>query len=77
MNYDDRFNAEGYADPTAYQALANIEKEEQTANRRAGLLLRVLRDILTLSGFVSLLPLKVRERRSGRVYTTENKEDKK
>ena len=75
MKYDERFNAEGYSDPTAFEAIRNIELEEQTANRRAGLLLRIFHDILTLAGFVSLLPLKVREKKTGRVY--QDKQDKK
>ena len=29
MNKDDKRNAEGYLDPTAYQAIKNVEKEDQ------------------------------------------------
>ena len=61
-------NAEGYKDPTASAAIENITKEERDADRRAGLLLRILKDLFALGGFHSLVPAKIRDRRTGREY---------
>lgn len=61
-------NAEGYADPTATEAIENITRAEQAANRRAGLVLRILRDLFALGGFKTLEPVRIRDRKTGRVY---------
>ena len=65
-------NAEGYADPTATQAIENITRAEKDADRRAGLLMRILKDLLSLAGFVFAAPIRLRDRKTGREYK-ENK----
>lgn len=47
MSWNDRKNAEGYSDPTAYQALKNIETEEERFHK----LLHMIFDICALSDF--------------------------
>jgi hypothetical protein len=44
---DLRKNAEGYSDPTAYEAIKNIDKEEERFNK----LLHTIFEICELSGF--------------------------
>lgn len=59
-------NAEGYKDPTASAAIEKITREEQDADRRAGLLLRIWKDLMALGGFRSLVPARIRDRKTGR-----------
>ena len=47
MANTDRKNAEGYSDPTAYQALKNIEAEEERFHK----LLYAIFDICELANF--------------------------
>ena len=47
MSRSDYFNAEGYADPTAYAVL----KEESELDARVNALVKALRTIAKLSGF--------------------------
>lgn len=67
-NYRPGCNAEEYPDPTASAAIENITRAEKDADRRAGLLLRILKDLFSLGGFHSLVPVKLRDRRTGREY---------
>ena len=61
-------NAEGYHDPTATEAIENITRAEKDADRRAGLLMRILKDLLSLAGFVFAAPIRLRDRKTGREY---------
>ena len=61
-------NAEGYTDPTATEAINNITRAEKDADRRAGLLMRIIKDLLSLAGFVFAAPIRLRDRKTGREY---------
>lgn len=65
MNDKDlRKNAEGYSDPTAYQAMKNLDKEEVRVRR----LLRTILDICALAGFKVDSRIVLVDRVNGRVW---------
>jgi hypothetical protein len=61
---DMRKNAEGYADPTAYEALKHIEKEEDRFHK----LLDSIFAICELSDFHIEERIVVKDKRTGRVW---------
>lgn len=56
-------NAEGYTDPTAYTALRHIQQEEN-----AELDAKVLKYIVSLSGFELINRIELRDKKSGRCF---------
>ncbi len=62
---DHRRNAEGYSDPTAYQALRNIERED---HKRFCRLLHTLFCLCELAGFEIEGRIVLVDKRSGRVW---------
>ena len=61
-------NPEGYADPTAHDALASIVQAEEAADQRCILLIRVLKGAIELAGFELTERIIVRDKATGRVY---------
>lgn len=61
-------NAEGYADPTAYEALKPIIKEETEVERKCNFLIKVLKFIIRESGFELLNRIEIKHIESGRVF---------
>lgn len=62
-------NAEGYADPTAYTALTNIQAEESAAlDARVNTLIKVLKYIIAVSGFEMINRIELRDKKSGRCF---------
>ena len=57
-------NPEGYADPTAHDAIASIVPADQ----RCMLLIRVLKGTIELAGFELAERIVVRDKATGRVY---------
>ncbi len=66
MSHDNRKNAEGYSDPTAYAALTRIEKEEERVRQ----LKKVLGEICALSGFRLKGQITLVDKKSGHSYKT-------
>lgn len=64
MAYTDRKNSEGYSDPTAYQALKNIEDEEERFHK----LLYAIFDICELADFAIEGRIVLVDKRSGKVW---------
>lgn len=65
-NYENpRKNAEGYSDPTAYEALRNIEIKE---DERFHKLLYAIFDICELAGFEIEGRIVLIDKKSGRVW---------
>lgn len=56
-------NSEGYADPTAYKALKNIEDKERVSE-----LIFILKWIIRKSGFELVERIKIVDPKSGKVY---------
>lgn len=67
-NTNTRRNSEGYADPTAHEALQAVIREEQATENKAGFLIKVLRFIATEAGFNILNRIELQDKRSGRVF---------
>lgn len=62
-------NAEGYADPTAYAALTNIQVEKSAAlDARVNTLIKVLKYIIAVSGFEMVNRIELRDKKSGRCF---------
>jgi len=59
-----RKNASGCSDPTAYQAMKNIDEEEEAFKK----LFRTLRYICNVAGFEFDGRITIRNKESGRVY---------
>jgi len=62
----DYYNASGCADPTAYEALRNLRRAE--INGDVTLLIKVLREIITDSGFMLLNRIELKEIKSGKAF---------
>ena len=67
-DYGIRRNSEGYNDPTAYEALWRIRKEELEQQRRVFELIKVLKYIIDKSGFELVARIELREKKSGREF---------
>ena len=62
-------NAEGYTDPTAYTALRHIQQEENAElDARVNTLIKVLKYIVSLSGFELINRIELRDKKSGRCF---------
>lgn len=63
-----RYNSEGYADPTAYEGMKDVIREESEADRRCNMLIGALKDIIKLSGFELTERVQLRDKKTGREY---------
>lgn len=64
---DPHYNASGYPDPTAYNAMKAIARDEKIESK-AAFLLNVLKFIIRESGFELLNRIELRDKSSGRVF---------
>lgn len=55
-------NAEGYSDPTAYDALKSVIREEDEQQKRVNTLIFVLKYIIRLAGFELLSRIEIRDK---------------
>lgn len=63
-----RCNSEGYADPTPYEALRNIDKANAALDDKVNFLFKVIRFIASEAGFDILNRIEVQDRQSGKVF---------
>jgi exosome complex RNA-binding protein Rrp4 len=64
-------NDSGCHDPTAYEAMKRIQKEEWIANqtdRNARLVITTIKNILDLSGFELVERIQIRHNKSGKIF---------
>ncbi len=65
-------NGSGCSDPTAYDALENIRKEEKIQNQltdeKANKVVNVIKNILELSGFELVGRIQIKHKKSGKIY---------
>lgn len=61
-------NKEGYADPTAYEGLKPVIREDEEQQKRSNNLIFVLKYIIRLAGFELLNRIELKDRKSGREY---------
>lgn len=61
-------NAEGYADPTARDALKPIIQEENALEGKVNFLIKVLKFIIAESGFELLARIELKDKKTGRCF---------
>lgn len=61
-------NDEGYADPTAYEALRPIIKADTALDDKVHFLIKVLKFITTEAGFKLLNRIELQDRKTGRTF---------
>ncbi|MEY8573702.1 hypothetical protein AALD01_04725 [Oscillospiraceae bacterium 21-37] len=64
MSAKDRKNSEGYSDPTAYEAMKTIHREEDRFNK----LRRAILNIVEVAGFEIKGKLVLVDKKTGRVW---------
>ena len=65
---DDRKNAEGYNDPTAYNAIKNVEQEQDKDDMRFHQLLNTLFSLCELADFHIEGRVVLKDKRTGKVW---------
>lgn len=63
-----RYNSEGYADPTAYEGMKGVIREESEAEKRVHDLVKVLKYIVNAAGFELAERVQLRDKKTGREY---------
>lgn len=66
-NYPKR-NSEGYYDPTAYEGVKCIVREENALDGRVSDLVRVLKFIIRSCGFELVSRIEIKDVKTGRVF---------
>lgn len=66
-NYPKR-NSEGYYDPTAYEGVKSIVREENALDGRVSDLVRVLKFIIRSCGFELVSRIEIKDIKPGRVF---------
>lgn len=61
-------NSEGYYDPTAYYGLRPIIREESALEREVNALIKVLKYIISKSGFELVSRIELRDKKTGRIF---------
>lgn len=61
-------NSEGYADPTACNAVTKVMREEQERLRRVTAVVGILKSAADLAGFDLVNRVALRDRKTGREY---------
>ena len=61
-------NGEGYADPTAYEALKAVDRQEAEQQKKVNALVGVLKYIINAAGFDLLARIELKDRQTGREY---------
>lgn len=64
MNDNPKKNSEGYSDPTAYEAIKNVNDDDERFHK----LLHSIRDICDLSGFAIEGRIVLKDKRTGRTW---------
>lgn len=67
-NRNPYFNQSGCADPTAYEAMKPIIKEDAESESKVNFTIKVLKYILNECGFDLLNRIEIKDRKSGRVF---------
>lgn len=62
------YNSEGYADPTAYEGMKGVIREESEAEKRVHDLVKVLKYIINAAGFELSERVQLKDKKTGREY---------
>nr|DAV53807.1 MAG TPA: hypothetical protein [Caudoviricetes sp.] len=68
MGKEDRKNAEGYSDPTAYEAIRNVERGADADDDRFHKLLDTIFSICELSGFHVEERIIIKDKKTGKIW---------
>lgn len=68
MGKEDRKNAEGYNDPTAYEAIRNVERGADADDERFHKLLDTIFSICELSGFHIEERIIIKDKKTGKIW---------
>ena len=68
MGKEDRKNAEGYSDPTAYEAIRNVERGADADDERFHKLLDTIFSICELSGFHIEERIVIKDKKTGKIW---------
>lgn len=68
MGKEDRKNAEGYSDPTAYEAIRNVERGADADDNRFHKLLDTIFSICELSGFHVEERIIIKDKKTGKIW---------
>lgn len=63
-----RKNSEGYSDPTAYAGLRPIIEAENALQGEVNALIKVLKYIISKSGFELVSRIEIRDKKTGRTF---------
>lgn len=63
-----KYNTEGYLDPTAYDGMKEVIREENETDKRALKLVKMLKYIIRLAGFELIERVQLRDTKSGKEY---------
>lgn len=63
-----KYNSEGYADPTAYYGTKEIIREESETEKRAYDLIKVLKFIIRSCGFELIERVKIKDTKTGKEF---------
>ena len=61
-------NSEGYSDPTAFEGMKPVIREETEQQKRLNTLIFVLKYIIRLAGFELLGRIELKDHKTGREY---------
>lgn len=61
-------NSSGYPDPTAFEALKNVEAENAPLENKVSFLIKVLKFVIHESGFELVNRIELRDRSTGRYF---------
>lgn len=61
-------NSEGYSDPTAYNAMTKVMREERERLRRVGIVVNIVKNVADLAGFDLVSRIALKDRKTGREY---------
>ena len=68
MGKEDRKNAEGYSDPTAYEAIKNVERGADADDERFHKLLDTIFSICELSNFHIEERIFIKDKKTGKIW---------
>lgn len=68
MGKEDRKNAEGYSDPTAYEAIKNVERSPDSDDDRFHKLLDTIFSICELAGFHIEERIVIEDKKTGKIW---------
>ena len=61
-------NESGCHDPTAYEAVENVSKEESSIDKDAHKIVSTIKNILDVSGFELVDRIQLRHKKTGKIY---------